>query len=189
MKTGKGRRSALRKGRFSAPNNAYFITKCIYDRKQALLSKPACAEILIQAFLYGREQGWYRMLGFVIMPDHYHLIIALGQTKSLKQVMSSINKFAARRINIALKRSGRFWEEGFYDHQIRDRRDFDSILEYVHNNPVTAGLVQTPQDWPYSTANERFAHLIDWEWLGPSLKEVVPAKHRFSPKKIPYRYR
>jgi hypothetical protein len=123
------------------------------------------------------------------MPDHYHLIIALGKVVPLERVMMSINRFTAGQINKILHRTGAFWEEGYYDHAIRDRKDFDVILEYVHQNPVMAGLIHHPKEWLFSTANPRFADLIDWDWLGPSLPEIVPTKHRFESDKIPLLYR
>jgi len=185
----KGHRSALRIGRHSQPNTAYFLTKCVLERKRAPLARPDCAEVLIQSFRWARDRQWFRILGFVIMPDHYHLIIALGEVVPLERVMMSINRFTASQINKILRRTGTFWEEGYYDHAIRDRKDFDVILEYVHQNPVKAGLVQDPEEWLFSTAHPRFADLIDWDWLGPSLPDFVPTKHRFESDKIPLFYR
>jgi REP element-mobilizing transposase RayT len=153
-----------------------------------LLARRECAEVVIRAFAWSRDQGWCRLLGFVVMPDHYHLIIALGEVKTLDRLLSTINRFSAKQINDILGSSGAFWEEGYYDHQIRDRTDFDAILGYVHDNPVADGLVASAEEWPYSTANPRFADWIDWEWLGPSLRSVVRTKHRFSPAGVPRRY-
>lgn len=134
-----------------------------------MLASPDCAEIVIGSLIWALEQAWFRILGFVVMPDHYHVSIGLGAKKTLSQVMESIGKYTARRINELLRQEGSFWEEGFYDHLIRNREDFDRILEYMHNNPVMAGLVESPEEWPYSTANPRYAHLIDWDWIGPNI--------------------
>jgi REP element-mobilizing transposase RayT len=162
-------RSALRKGRRSLPNHAYFLTKCTLVPGTDVLARPDCAEIVIGSLTWALEQSWFRILGFVVMPDHYHVNIGLGVRKTLSQVMESIGKYTARRINKLLGQEGSFWEEGFYDHLIRNREDFGKILEYVHNNSVMAGLVESPEEWPYSTANPRYAHLVDWDWIGPNL--------------------
>jgi putative transposase len=82
--------------------------------------------------------------------------------------MESVGRFTARRINIQLQRKGSFWEEGFYDHAIRQREDFDDIFQYMHENPVRKELCEYPEDWPYSTAHPNYAGCIDWEWFGPS---------------------
>ena len=97
------------------------------------------------------------------MPNHYHSVLGLIGKKSLGEILGSISKYTARPINTILGRAGRFWEQGFYDHCVRDRQDFDGILQYMHYNPVKAGLVPEPSLWPYSTAHPRYANLIDWD--------------------------
>lgn len=151
------------------PGKAYFITKCALVPEDPILTKPGCADVVVDALLWARNSGWWRVLGFVVMPDHYHAALALGNTKSLSDAMWSIGKYTAARINRLLGRTGGLWEEGFYDHLIRDRDDFDEVLKYVHENPVAAGLVESVELWPYSTANCRYASDIDWEWLGSSV--------------------
>ncbi len=129
------------------------------------LIRPECAQLVIESFKFARQQKWWANLGFVIMPDHYHVILGLGYAKSLSGTINSVDKFTARRINPLIGHAGRFWQEGFHDHAIRNRREFDIILAYVHNNPVKAGLVEIPELWPYSTANEQYAGEIDWDWI------------------------
>ena len=158
-------RSALRRGRRSVPGHAYFITKCTRIPNTRHLAIPECAGLVIDSLTWAVSKGWIRLLGLVVMPDHYHVVFALGETKSLSQVMESISKFTARRINQHLGQVGSFWEEGFYDHMLRDRDEFDRALAYVHHNPVEAGLVEEQGDWPHSTANPNYEHLIDWDWI------------------------
>jgi REP element-mobilizing transposase RayT len=149
---------------------------------------PACAEIVINSLIWARDKDWWRILGFVIMPDHYHLIFGLGAVKTLSDVIAGISKYTARRINEYLGKHGSLWEEGFYDHILRDREDFDGILKYTHWNPVERGLVGIPEAWLYSTANERFVDEINWEWLGHSV--VFPGGGtRWSADRVSSRYR
>jgi putative transposase len=111
--------------------------------------------------------------GFVIMPDHYHAIFALRQDHTLSSIMATINRFAARQISTRLSQlqvaptSGKrqFWERGYYDHAHRSRRDFRLQLDYIHNNPVRKQLTGSAEQWPFSTANPKWDHLIDWEWF------------------------
>lgn len=182
----KPHRSDLRKGRVSLVDQAYFITKCLGC---PVLTLPECAEILIGSFMWARNNYWWRILGFIIMPNHYHLLVGLGETKSLSEAMYSVDRYTASRINRFLGRQGNLWEEGFYDHAIRDRRDFDDILDYFHNNPLEAGLIESMDAWPYSTANAKYADEIDWEWLGISTPNAIVARHRFDRDAIPMRYR
>jgi REP element-mobilizing transposase RayT len=169
------------------PDHAYFITKCLFAPTTDTLVIPACAGIVITSLIWARDAGWWRILGFVIMPDHYHLILVLGEVKTLSDAIAGVSKYTARHINEHMGRRGTLWEEGFYDHMLRDREDFDRVLTYTHWNPVERGLVDVPEAWPYSTANERFAGEIDWEWLGHSAVFPGGGPH-WSVDRVPSRY-
>ena len=163
------RSSALRRGRVSVGGYAYFITKCTLDIQTTVLAQQECANIIIESLIWLKERRVIHLCGFVIMPNHYHCVIGVLEKKSLSEILESVSKYTARRINGIFDRKGQFWQDGFYDHFIRDRCDFDDILQYMHYNPVKAGLVPEPGLWPYSTAHPKYAHLIDWDWLGPNL--------------------
>ncbi len=90
--------------------------------------------------------------GFVLMPDHLHLVLRLDR-KSLAREMASFSKFTARRINSLLQRSGSFWQEGYYEHAIRSEDDLRDNLTYILQNPVRAKLVNVPEAWPYRFKN------------------------------------
>jgi len=163
-------RSALRHGRVSELGYAYFITKCTLDKGTNVLVRQDCAEIIIESLNWLKDHHIAHVCGFVIMPNHYHTVLGLADDKTLSQTVESVSKYTARRINRILGQIGKFWEEGFYDHCIREQRDYDDILEYMHGNPARNGLTEYPGSWPYSTANPKYAQLIDWEWLGPNLR-------------------
>ena len=171
----KPRQYALRKGRVSMQNWAYTITKCVYARNTTLLIQPEISDILINAFIWCREHERIRMGGFVIMPDHYHIILALRKDCTLSSIMATIDRFTARKINSYLSqltvaptlRKGQFWERGYYDHAHHSAKDFIKQLEYIHNNPVRKRFVDTPEEWQFSTANPKWSYLIDWDWFKP----------------------
>jgi len=87
---------------------------------------------------------------YVIMPDHIHVFAAFGidslsissWIKSLKNSVSKVLKSA----NCLPPH----WQKGFFEHVIRSQESYERKWEYVRNNPVRAGLVQNPRDWPYS---------------------------------------
>jgi len=157
---------ALRRGRVSIPNHAYFITKNVSAPDTAILSNPLCALTVIWTLRWLRSNELARLCGFVIMPDHYHAILGLGVKKDLHEIMASVNRHTSRRINEIRGRRGPFWEKGFYDRALRNRDEFDGALEYIHMNPVKKELVDRADQWRFSSANPEFADMIDWEWLG-----------------------
>jgi len=76
-------------------------------------------------------------------------LLRMAATGSAK-VMEVIYLSRANRI---LGRSGQFWQEDYFDRFIRDMKHFESAKQYIRENPVTAGLVKLPEDWPYSSAS------------------------------------
>jgi len=99
------------------------------------------------------------------MPDHYHLIRALAGKKSLSEILRSIDHFSVRKINLFLSRTGKLWEDGFYDHAIRNQDDFREIVEYIHNNPVKNGLAESTDEYPYSSCNPKYIDMVNGEWF------------------------
>lgn len=98
------------------------------------------------------------------MADHYHMTLCLMPGEDISQVMLDSNKFTARELNKLLGRKGTFWQEGFRDHRCRNENELHDLSLYTEQNPVRAGLVQTADEWPYSSANPHRYHLLDREW-------------------------
>jgi putative transposase len=153
----------LREGRWSETFACYAVAKCLARRKP-ILSEPAPAEIILSSLNYLREAGAIRLLSFCIMPDHYHAVLFLVGRLSLSQVMNSLGKFTARRLNALLCRQGQFWEEGFFDHRCRDDDDIEDRMTYIEHNPVRAELVMKAEDWPFSSAHPLQSRLLDRDW-------------------------
>jgi REP element-mobilizing transposase RayT len=154
---------SLRAGRWSESFACYAITKCTEGR-QPLLAQRESVPVILSSFKHLRGVGQMRVLAFCIMPDHYHVLMFLVGQQSLSEVMASIGKFTARRLNELNRRRGRFWEEGYHDHRCRDDGDIEYRMMYIEHNPVRAGLVTRADDWPFSSANPMQASLLDREW-------------------------
>jgi putative transposase len=101
----------------------------------------------------------------VIMPDHFHLILAVIGSKSLSDIMKSIDQFTANKINKKVHQAGPFWEEGFYDRAIRNRKDYESRIKYIHENPVKSGFCESPEEYIFSSANSKYSNLVDLDWF------------------------
>ena len=82
------------------------------------------------------------------MPNHVHMLV--DPLDSIPRVMQSLKGCQANKI---LNRTGQpFWQKESYDHWVRDARELANIARYIENNPVKAGFVRTPEDWPWSSA-------------------------------------
>jgi REP element-mobilizing transposase RayT len=156
----------LRGGRFSGSGQIYSITKCIEGRRP-ILEDPRAATIVVRSLAHVRGQNAIKLLAFVIMPDHYHALLALLPGEDLSRLMRRIGSFSANQIRAALNlRAGVWQREGFYDRACRDDAEVLALAEYIHHNPVRKGLVLRAEDWPYSSAHPSQRYLLDWdEWL------------------------
>jgi putative transposase len=137
------------------PGSSYFVTtKCW--RGRSVFQVPENAEILIESLMHYRDLHAYLLHEFVVMPDHVHLMLTPSSTTSLEKAIQLIKGGCSHRIHKQRNQKMEIWQVGFYDWTIRDYNDWQTKVEYVHQNPVRARLVEKPQDWPYSSADSSF---------------------------------
>jgi REP element-mobilizing transposase RayT len=109
------------------------------------------AEIVQDSLLhYDGER--YKLLAWVIMPNHVHILFVPGFGYELSQILKSFKGYTARMANRALQRLGEFWMEDYFDRFIRDEKHFASAVAYIENNPVKARLCEKAEDWIFSSA-------------------------------------
>ena len=120
------------------------------------LQVPQIAQILLETFFTYRDRRAYALHEFVIMPDHLHLILTPGPTTGLEKALQLIKGGSSHRIHKERDQRSEIWQLGFYDWTIRDYNDWRTKVEYIHQNPVRAKLVDKPEKWLYSSANGKF---------------------------------
>jgi putative transposase len=97
------------------------------------------------------EWRLYDLLAWVVMANHVHVL--LRPLVPLSKALMNIKSASARAANVALDRTGMpFWQDESYDHWVRSDKERDLIIRYIHHNPVAAGLVTEPEEWPWSSA-------------------------------------
>jgi REP element-mobilizing transposase RayT len=114
------------------------------------LSRPDIANTVQDALLH-LDNKKYRLIAWVVMPNHVHLLAKLLPDISLWSVMKTLKGYTAREANKSLNRQGRFWQEEYFDRYIRDEKHFFATITYIENNPVKAGLCKNSEDWLYSS--------------------------------------
>lgn len=120
-------------------------------RGSCLLRHPDCAQVVVDAFLFHHPIR-YRLLAWVVMPNHVHVMIAQQPGFRLGDIVQSWKRHTALAINRLVGRSGTVWRREYWDRYVRDEGHFRYALEYLHRNPVKAGLVGKPEEWPWSSA-------------------------------------
>jgi putative transposase len=140
----------LKPAREHATNNAqtYFVTSETWERR-ALFHVESWARLFFRTLLSYRGQS-YSLHHFVLMPDHFHLLIT--PTSALERAIQLIKGGFSYRAKKELGSSAEIWQRGFSDHRIRDAEDYDTHIHYILLNPVKRGLSSVPQEYPYSSA-------------------------------------
>jgi putative transposase len=120
------------------------------------LTDDRIAQCVLDTLRYGEAQlNLYTLQAWVLIVNHVHILIQPAEGITLPSITKSIKNYSARRANEILGRMGYpFWQEESYDHWIRDRHEFEKVVRYIEENPVTAGLVSRPQDWRWSSATQ-----------------------------------
>jgi REP element-mobilizing transposase RayT len=116
------------------------------------LSDPQVAQEVAQAIRCRESQRrLYDLVAWVVMPNHVHLLIL--PRVALPRITHWIKGRTAREANLLLGRSGGpFWQDESYDHCVRNEKEICRIVAYIEENPVSAGLAASPEDWPWSSA-------------------------------------
>jgi REP element-mobilizing transposase RayT len=115
------------------------------------LAEPRIARMIEESWLHFDGKR-YKLIAWVVMPNHVHVMIETFDGYPLDKVIHSWKSFTTIQANSLLQREGRFWFHDYFDRYIRDEQHFKNAVYYIHNNPVLAGLVDHPEDWPYGSA-------------------------------------
>ena len=134
--------------RHYSPGQTYFVTSVTHNRKRILIENQSSFWNAVDKAQIGSR---FAIDAWVLMPDHFHIII-----KPLESDLSSIIKriklsFAYQFRNSQNMYRGKVWQSRFWDHIIRDENDLNRHLDYIHYNPVKHGLVRNPYEWEHSS--------------------------------------
>jgi putative transposase len=135
--------------RFQQTRQLHFITFSCY-RRSALLATPQARRVF--ECTLERVRRWYgfRVAGYVIMPEHVHLLLTEPERSKLAVAIQMLKQLVARQLHGAGV-SGKLWEPRYYDFNVWSERKLVEKLRYLHRNPVTRGLVEKAEDWPWSS--------------------------------------
>ncbi len=162
------------------PGGTYFFTVNLLDRRECLLVEhiDAFRESVRQV----RARHPFHIDAWVVLPDHTHCIWTLppgdddysARWKAIKIAFAKTLP-KTERLSAIRKRKGErgIWQRRFWEHTIRDERDYAAHVDYVHINPFKHGLVKRVSGWPYSSFHrfvEAGIYPLDWAGDGVTLK-------------------
>jgi len=143
--------ASLRKGRVSLEGQIYLVTTTTLER-QAFFADFKAAQAAAQVFEDKAVLADARLLAWVLMPDHFHGLLQLGEKTSLQNMVNRLKSASARRANRVMGREGPLWARAYYDHALRREEDSLETARYIVANPVRAGLVRCVADYPFWNA-------------------------------------
>jgi putative transposase len=120
-----------------------------------------------------RQEGAYALHAFVLMPDHFHILLTPAQDKTLERVVQLIKGGSAYRIGVNLQMKFPVWQRGFSDHRIRDAADYDSHFRYLENNPVQKHLATKVGEYPWSSGSGKYEMDAAPQGLKPKERSAV----------------
>ncbi len=161
--------------RFQKAESLHFITFSCYHR-HPLLEAPAAKEMVEVVLEQVRARHEARIYAYVLMPEHVHLLINEPPQILLAQFLKAIKQIASRKLRGLHQK---FWQDRYYDSSIRGERALSAVIRYIHRNPVTRGLVENPEDWPWSSFRHYATGLrgtieIESQWTAARRGNLLP---------------
>jgi putative transposase len=187
--------------RYYGNGSLHFITCSCYKR-HAFLNTPERRDLLLTVLERMRDRYRFVVIGFVVMPEHIHLLMSEPEVGNPSTVMQAIKLGFVRRVldnldsqrphfSQSTREMGRpklnatsssphhLWAKRFYDFNVWSQRKEVEKLRYMHRNPVVRGLVQNPEDWRWSSfrayayGEVGVVRINDWSWWEERIRSTV----------------
>ncbi len=160
--------------RVYTPGELQFLTSSTYRRIPVFLSD-RFRRCFVQRLGEVRQELHFLLVGWVLMPEHFHLLIRPEPAETTPAIMKELKEESAKRIIRTLRANAqhpwcrkmlaslrlpstvhdesryRLWKRRFYPFNVFSEKKFQEKLDYMHNNPVQRRLVNSPSEWPWSS--------------------------------------
>ncbi|MDR3773844.1 MAG: transposase [Terracidiphilus sp.] len=134
--------------RYQNSGGLHFLTFSCY-RREALLGRAGAYEIFEQELERVRQRYGLVVAGYVLMPEHVHLLVGEPARASLAMAVQVLKQQTSGKLKASV--AVRFWQRRYYDFNVHNEEKRVEKLRYMHRNPVKRGLVEKPEDWPWSS--------------------------------------
>ena len=151
--------------RYYGSGDLHFITCSCYQRRR-ILGTSSKRNLFLGILEEARQRYRFVILGYVIMPEHFHMLISEPQVGTPSTVMQVLKQRFGRQLRSALEgdrrlsfqdgMEARIWQPRFYDFNVRTEGKRMEKLRYMHSNPVKRELVSAPEHWAWSSFRHYF---------------------------------
>ncbi|NLN70694.1 MAG: transposase [Chloroflexi bacterium] len=161
------------------PGGVYFFTLVTYERRK-IFSSPIARKLFFKAVEHVHSYHPFTIIAYYLLPDHIHFIWQMPEnecdySKRISAIKRRFTILYRQYVTVPLpenesrikRRESTVWQRRFWEHYIRDQKDLDQHLDYLHYNPVKHGLVDQVKDWKASSFS-RYVKLgyYDLDWGG-----------------------
>ncbi len=136
--------------RWYGGHDLHFITCSCYDRRPELGTAQR-RDLFLRVLEQARLRYRFVVIGYVVMPEHFHLLVTEPEVGDPSVVMKVIKERFTRILHRNGVRTKRIWQKRFYDFNVSTSRKRVEKLRYMHRNPVKRGLVAAPEEWVWSS--------------------------------------
>ena len=162
----------------------HFVTFSCY-RRQPLLGAVTAYSVFERALEAVRLRYGLVVAGYVLMPEHVHLLVGEPSRSSLSVALQVLKQQTSRKLKA--RGETQFWQRRYHDFNVWSEEKRVEKLRYMHRNPVKRGLVATPEDWPSSSfrhyaTGEAGAIEIESQWTAFSRGNQLPGHLRYDKK-------
>ena len=133
--------------RYQQARDLHYITFSCY-RREPRLSTTTARNVFEQTLERVRRWYGFYIVGYVVMPEHVHLLVSEPERGSLALALQMLKQLVSRRLRVEGKA---LWQRRYYDFNVWSERKRLEKLRYLHRNPVRRGLVEHPEDWKWSS--------------------------------------
>ena len=163
--------------RFQKAEALHFITFSCFHRLP-LLETPRSKLVFEAVLEETRARHQARVYAYVLMPEHVHLLINEPPTILLGQFLKSLKQITSHKLR---DDRDRFWQDRYFDRNIRGEDARSEVIRYIHRNPVKRGLVVSPEDYRWSSfrhyaTGERGVVEIESEWVARMRGPLIAVK-------------
>jgi len=152
---------------YASQNNRTFFVTSVTNGRRALLQSDRSARLFMNVLEHYRDKGCFLLHEFVVMPNHFHLMLTPADGILLQKAMQFIKGGFWFRAKQEFGAKFSIWQASFTDHRIHDEDDYDRHRKYIHENPVRAGLVKSAAEFVYSSVSAGIRLDAAPQWLKP----------------------
>jgi len=136
---------------------SYYLTIVTHRRKPILIDN---ITLLRQSFAQSKKRFDYRIDAIVVLPDHIHMVITPKEARDYPKIIGAVKAYFSRYYTSEneeqstsrhKKRYKAIWQKKYYEHTIRNERDWYETMSYMQHNPIKHGLVEKMEEWEYSS--------------------------------------